>query len=75
MRVDAGTWMVCTDTRFQGQCRTFGPGEYPRLTRDVDRRIASVRRVNDVYGAASLSKQSYASATPSKKQYAISYVD
>jgi hypothetical protein len=53
MRVDAGYWMVCTDTRFQGQCRTFGPGEYPRLTRDVDRRIASVRRVYDTYGALS----------------------
>jgi len=52
MRIEAGYWMFCTDTQFQGQCRTFGPGEYPRLTRDVDRRIASVRRVYDVYGAA-----------------------
>lgn len=57
MRVESGTWMFCTDTRFQGACRTFGPGEYPRLTRDVDRKIASVRRVYDVYGAASPSQR------------------
>jgi hypothetical protein len=46
-------WLFCTDTQFQGDCRTLGPGEYARLPRDVDRRIASVRRVNDVYGALS----------------------
>jgi hypothetical protein len=53
MRIESGLWMFCTDTGFQGQCRTLGPGEYPRLTRDVDRRIASVRRVYEFYGAAS----------------------
>jgi len=51
MRVEGGYWMVCTDVRFRGSCTTFGPGEYPRLGPDVDRRIASIRRVNDVYGA------------------------
>ncbi len=53
MRIESGYWMFCTDTRFRGSCRTYGPGEYPRLTADVDHRIASVRRVNDVYGALS----------------------
>jgi hypothetical protein len=57
MRIESGTWMFCTDTRFQGTCRTFGPGEYPRLTRDVDRKIASVRRVHEVYGAVSPSQR------------------
>jgi|SRR5690242_116855 len=53
MRIDSGYWMFCTDIRFRGSCRTFGPGEYPRLSPDVDHRIASIRRLNDVYGALS----------------------
>lgn len=55
MRIEEGYWMFCTDTQFQGDCRTLGPGEYAWLPREVDRRIASVRRVNEVYGAASSS--------------------
>jgi hypothetical protein len=51
MRIDGGYWMVCTDIRFGGNCSTYGPGEYPRLSPDVDHRIASLRRMNDVYGA------------------------
>ena len=51
IRVESGTWMFCTDASFRGECRTFGPGEYAWLPRDVDRRIASARRVSDVYGA------------------------
>jgi hypothetical protein len=51
MRVEGGYWMVCTDVRFGGSCRTFGPGEYPRLGPDMDRRIASIRLTNEVYGA------------------------
>ena len=53
MRIEGGYWMFCTDIRLQGNCRTLGPGEYARLSQDIDRRIASARRVNDVYGAAS----------------------
>jgi beta/gamma crystallin len=52
MRIEQGTWTFCTDERFQGQCRTFGPGEYPRLPGEFYRRIVSARLVNDVYGAA-----------------------
>jgi hypothetical protein len=55
MRIEEGYWMFCTDAQFQGDCRTLGPGEYARLPGDVDRRIASVRRVNEIYGAASSS--------------------
>jgi hypothetical protein len=51
MRIMSGTWIVCTGSDFRGDCRTMGPGEYSRLPRDVDHRIASMRRVTDVYGA------------------------
>lgn len=52
MRIVSGTWVVCTDSDFRGQCRTMGPGEYARLPRDVDHRIASIRRLTDEYGAS-----------------------
>jgi hypothetical protein len=51
MRVEGGYWMMCTDVRFGGVCRTFGPGDYPRLGPDLDRHIASIRLTNQVYGA------------------------
>jgi len=51
MRVEGGYWMFCTDVRFGGSCRTFGPGEYPRLGPDLDHHIASVRLTNELYGA------------------------
>jgi hypothetical protein len=51
MRIVSGTWMFCTDTGFHGSCYTLGPGQYASLPRDVDRRIASARVVNDVYGS------------------------
>lgn len=52
VKIDSGYWMFCTDSRFQGNCRTMGPGEYAWLPPDVDRKIVSIRRVNDVYGLA-----------------------
>ncbi len=48
MRVEAGSWMLCSRAYFEGQCRTFGPGEYPRLSPDLDRRVASARPIPDV---------------------------
>jgi hypothetical protein len=51
MRIEAGSWMICTDRYFRGSCTTFGPGEYPRLGPDVDHKIASVRLTNAVYGS------------------------
>jgi hypothetical protein len=49
--------MFCTDSRFLGNCRTLGPGEYASLPPDVDRKIVSVRRVNDLYGLATGNQQ------------------
>ena len=51
MLIEGGTWMFCTDAGFRGSCYTLGPGQYASLPRDVDRRIASARRVYDVYGS------------------------
>src|ERR1051326_3880767 len=45
MRVEGGYWMMCTDVRFGGVCRTFGPGDYPRLGPGLDRHIDRKRGV------------------------------
>jgi hypothetical protein len=50
MRIEDGYWMLCTDARFQGECRTFGPGDYAQLPWDIDRKISSARRVPEMYG-------------------------
>ena len=51
MRIVGGYWRFCTDANFQGTCRTFGPGQYPRLPGDIANRISSGKRVqqSDLY--------------------------
>jgi hypothetical protein len=45
LRVEAGFWIFCSDANFQGECRTFGPGDYPTLPWDLNNRISSGRRI------------------------------
>ena len=47
LRVEGGAWVLCSDPNFQGQCWTFGPGEYPVLPRALTDRLSSARRVHD----------------------------
>jgi hypothetical protein len=49
LRVESGYWIFCSDANFQGECRTFGPGDYPTLPRGLDNRISSGRRVSNNY--------------------------
>ena len=49
LRVERGYWIFCSDANFQGECRTFGPGEYPRLPPELDNRISSGRRISNNY--------------------------
>ena len=48
MRVERGYWMFCTDANFMGECRTFGPGDYPTLSW-LSNRISSGRRISNDY--------------------------
>lgn len=41
--VRSGVWEGCVDAYFQGRCTQLRPGEYPRLDRDFERRISSLR--------------------------------
>ncbi|HXR56944.1 MAG TPA: beta/gamma crystallin-related protein [Casimicrobiaceae bacterium] len=49
LRVERGYWIFCSDADFQGQCRTFGPGDYRRLPRALDNKISSGRRISERY--------------------------
>jgi hypothetical protein len=49
MYIESGTWVVCRDSYFRGECRTFGPGRYD----DFDslsflRRVSSLRPTGSV---------------------------
>jgi hypothetical protein len=48
LRVERGYWMFCTDANFLGECRTFGPGDYPTLAW-LSNRISSGRRISNDY--------------------------
>jgi Beta/Gamma crystallin len=49
LRIEQGYWMFCSDANFEGQCQTFGPGEYPELPRSLTNRISSGRRISSQY--------------------------
>jgi hypothetical protein len=45
LRVEQGYWMFCSDSDYNGECLTFGPGEYPSLPPELNHRISSARRI------------------------------
>jgi hypothetical protein len=49
LRVEAGYWVFCSDAQFGGECRTFGPGDYPTLPWGLAHRISSGRRIHGTY--------------------------
>ncbi len=49
LRVEGGYWVFCSDANFQGECRTFGPGDYPSLPYGLTNRISSGRRISGDY--------------------------
>ncbi len=49
LRIEGGYWVFCSDEQFQGECLTFGPGDYPNLPRELDGRVSSGRRISNAY--------------------------
>lgn len=45
IRIEGGYWQFCSDAGYRGDCRTFGPGDYPNLSDGFEGKISSVRRV------------------------------
>ncbi|MES2073181.1 MAG: beta/gamma crystallin-related protein [Pseudomonadota bacterium] len=38
-----GTWLLCSDVGFGGECRTYGPGQYPDLGYGMANKVSSAR--------------------------------
>lgn len=49
VRVERGYWMLCSDANFNGECRTFGPGNYPSLPPGLNNSVSSGRRISEQY--------------------------
>lgn len=49
LRVESGYWIFCSDANFQGNCHTYGPGDYPNLPSGQSHSISSGRRVSSNY--------------------------
>jgi hypothetical protein len=49
LRVESGYWIFCSDADFQGNCNTYGPGDYPNLPYGQSASISSGRRVSNNY--------------------------
>jgi hypothetical protein len=41
--------MFCSDSNYDGECLTFGSGEYAHLPPELNNRIASARRISQRY--------------------------
>jgi len=46
MRVEQGLWIFCSDADFNGECRTFGPGDYAFLPPELNNAISSGRQIS-----------------------------
>ena len=49
LRVESGYWIFCSDADFQGNCHTYGPGDYATLPTGQNHSISSGRRVSSNY--------------------------
>jgi hypothetical protein len=45
VRIESGSWLVCSDLGYQGDCQVLEPGDYPVLTGSLSRGIVSARQV------------------------------
>lgn len=45
LRVESGTWLVCSEMGYQGECRVVDPGDYPVMTEMLSEGIASARQI------------------------------
>mgnify|MGYP000116620858 CR=1 FL=1 len=49
LRVESGYWIFCTDADYQGDCNTYGPGDYASLPGGQNHSISSGRRISSNY--------------------------
>jgi hypothetical protein len=45
LRVESGTWLVCSNIGYEGECRIVGPGSYPQIAGLLSDGVYSARQV------------------------------
>jgi hypothetical protein len=50
-RVESGTWLVCSDMGYRGDCRVVGPGQYPALPAGMTGIVSAHQVEQPEYGA------------------------
>ena len=49
LQVESGDWIFCSDSSFECNCHTYGPGDCPNLPSGRNHSITSGRRVSSDY--------------------------
>ncbi len=57
-----GTWELCADAGYRGNCRTYGPGRYETLGYGMARQVSSARLVNSYNDAPAAIGSGYGDA-------------
>jgi hypothetical protein len=56
-RIESGTWLMCSQMAYQGDCQVLGPGEYPLLSGTLGKGVYSARQVSrPEYGFADVDR-------------------
>jgi hypothetical protein len=72
LRVESGYWIFCSDAGLQGNCHTYGPGDYPNLPSGQNHSISSGRQVSNTYPYRNNPNWSSASSAPANSGGVIS---
>ena len=49
LRIESGYWLFCSEPNYEGDCRTFGPGDHNSMPSGFNDRVSSGRQVSSNY--------------------------
>ncbi len=73
MNVIQGTWELCVDAEFAGDCRTFAPGRYPDLGYGMARQVSSARLLRSASEAPAVVSPGLPPPPPNQSNRAVLY--
>ena len=73
VNVIQGTWELCADAEFSGNCRTYAPGRYPDLGYGMARQVSSARLVRSASEAPAVISPGLPPPPPNQSGRAVLY--
>lgn len=73
LEVLQGTWELCADAEFSGNCRTYAPGRYPDLGYGMARQVSSARLLRSAGEAPAVISPGLPPPPPNQEGRAILY--